>query len=399
VGLFQVERFFYKEKEMTTELKLNFGLNLRTYELLADVVDPVRADADVIDLETNSSHVEASEETSHKRPVIIGTDSEDSLKSGRDCGGVILALNGNDSLLSGTRQGSESMYTELNGGSGNDTLTGGNFDVLQAGSGNDYLSQFSEVYIDPAVSYMEGENGDDQIGGGSYDVLSGGNGEDSLGILPAFGYNTDEVSAALGENNSDFISVFLTEESHSWIVDGGAGNDTIGIVRGQAVELETQTEKDATDDEDDTEQTYTITAGPGADTIIYSLSNIGEGVDQLTGSDHSFAKPNPIDLSDFQSGIDKIVLTPESDASLLELFPGMDASFDPLTGSSLTSLDIVDVNLEDFDKDDLETPTLVIGESEIWFMKGDGTDSMTLFTIGEDALIKSSDVHWNAPEE
>jgi Ca2+-binding RTX toxin-like protein len=161
---------------------------------------------------------------------------------------------GNDSLSGGTGN------DLLDGGTGNDTLTGGTgADTLIGGEGFDtanYASSFQSVYVNIATN--TGVFGDAQG-----DTFSG-------------------IDKVVGSSFSDG----LFADDSGMVLDGGAGDDL--LVGGAGLDV--------------------LTGGSGSDTLEGGL-----GLDVLTGGagvDHfSFSRNAGPDLvTDFQSGVDKIVL-------------------------------------------------------------------------------------------
>jgi len=161
---------------------------------------------------------------------------------------------GNDSLVGGAGN------DRLDGGSGNDTLTGGTgADVLIGGEGFDtanYASSFQSVYVNIATN--TGVYGDAQG-----DTFSG-------------------IDKVIGSSFSDA----LFADDSGMVLDGGAGNDF--LVGGAGLDV--------------------LTGGSGNDTLQGGL-----GLDVLTGgagADYfNFSRHDGPDLiTDFESGVDKIVL-------------------------------------------------------------------------------------------
>lgn len=112
-------------------------------------------------------------------------------------------------------------FNPLNGGTGNDTLTGtANNDVMEGLSGNDVIN---------------GQDGDDNLrGSGGNDTLNGGEGRDDLyGGLGADilngGAENDDLFGNQGndELNGGAGNDYLDGENEDDILNGGVGNDTL----------------------------------------------------------------------------------------------------------------------------------------------------------------------------
>jgi Ca2+-binding RTX toxin-like protein len=202
---------------------------------------------------------------------INGTDLNDSLfgSAGADeihgrAGNDYLSGGGGDDFLFG-EQGNDILVggagnDRLDGGSGDDTLTGGTgADALIGGDGFDtanYASSFQSVYVNIATN--TGVYGDAQG-----DTFSG-------------------IDKVIGSSFSDG----LFADDSGMVLDGGAGDDL--LVGGAGLDV--------------------LTGGTGNDTL-----EGGVGLDVLTGgagADHfNFSRNDGPDLvTDFQSGVDKIVL-------------------------------------------------------------------------------------------
>ena len=110
--------------------------------------------------------------------VISGGNGDDVLNGGRGHD-ILDGGNGNDSLDGGIGN------DDLSGGNGNDTLLGGaGNDSLSGGNGNDHLAAAS------GNDALSGGNGDDWLGGGSGDdTLTGGNGSDAFVFGANFGHD------------------------------------------------------------------------------------------------------------------------------------------------------------------------------------------------------------------
>ncbi len=184
-----------------------------------------------------------------KNDVLVGTSANDDIRG--DAGNDILSgRNGNDRIQGG--DGNDLLFGErgddiLSGGNGDDSLWGGQGnDIAFGGDGNDRL------WGESGDDILIGDNGDDLIyGGAGNDYLLGGAGRDFL----------------WGDAGQDILNGGSGDDT----IFGGAGNDLI--------------------------------VGGGGDDIIFG----GAGNDQFR-----FANllSQGIDrIQDFQSGIDKIVIS------------------------------------------------------------------------------------------
>lgn len=135
----------------------------------------------------------------------------------------------------------------LDGGDGNDTMTGGGFDdYLDGGKGNDLLFGDGSGVTNEGEDLLFGGEGDDELqGGGGDDFLSGDEGNDRLWG----GDGNDVLTAAAGE---DYLEGGAGDDG----LDGGDNNDALWGNEG-----------------DDT-----LSGGSGDDFLIG-----GEGNDTLTG--------------------------------------------------------------------------------------------------------------------
>lgn len=135
---------------------------------------------------------------------------------------VTVTGNGGDDLIDASQ--SANLDVSLNGGSGNDTLIGGDgSDTLDGSSGNDVL--------------LGGSGDDSLVGGSGNDILSGEDGDD----LMLGGSGNDSMSGGSDHDivNGESGNDSLFGDSGNDYIYGGAGRDTVSggddsdIVKGQ----------------------------------------------------------------------------------------------------------------------------------------------------------------------
>jgi len=209
--------------------------------------------------------------------VLIGTDGDDLIVGGAGSD-TIRALGGNDTIDSVDRP--DNIFAgvvapeadTVDGGAGNDVITGGRLDRLIGGAGDDVLLlnfNFDGPNLDPAaVSLRLNANGTGTANDGTFItgferiVLSLTNRDDTV--------STGDVSASLdGANGNDL----LTTGSAADQVFGGGGNDTISSGGGDDV-----LSGGAGNDQ--------ISGGAGNDMLSVDPANEGsDQVDLGTGSD------------------------------------------------------------------------------------------------------------------
>ncbi len=167
----------------------------------------------------------------------------------------------------------------LDGGDGNDTLTGtAQNDELIGGIGADVLVGLSGNDVlrgDAGLDTLQGDDGNDRLDGGAdADTITGGNGDD----LAIGGLGNDTINGNSGNDTlyGDLESTLSSASDGSDSIDGGLGNDTIFGGGG----VDTLLGGDGVD---------TIRGGDGGDTLRGGLSNdtlLGEnGDDQLFGDE------------------------------------------------------------------------------------------------------------------
>jgi Ca2+-binding RTX toxin-like protein len=190
-----------------------------------------------------------------------------------------------DSVLNGgggndlIDQESTASRDELYGGSGDDTLIGGDYQTrLDGGDGDDTIITGYGAHWSGGIDAIFGGNGNDIINSGGIDVIDGGNGFDVL-FFSRSGYHTDlsfdetsksAVTRIVGYGDLDpagpQTTVVNIEEFH---LTGGEGNDMFHTLSGN-------------DTLDGGNGNDVLSAGSGNDTLIG-----GAGADTLnSGSGH-----------------------------------------------------------------------------------------------------------------
>jgi Ca2+-binding RTX toxin-like protein len=244
----------------------------------------------------------------------------------------------------------------VNGGAGNDTITGskvaddlrgaaGN-DTLNGGDGNDTLSGGA------GLDTINGGDGDDTIllagTSDTNDILNGGAGTDKVQVtasvtLNGFNATASSIEQWVGTNkgilgtSGDNVFNFsgLTSVTNMGVVDAGAGNDTL-IGSSFADKLRGGAGDDTLDGGQGND---TLTGGAGIDTFVYKT---GSGADVVT---------------DYVAGVDKFDLqgVATSFADLMSHVSSATAQgvvFDFGTGDTLTiskaTLALLNANASDF---------------------------------------------------
>lgn len=176
---------------------------------------------------------------------------------------IVNSLNGSDYVRNFT-----SIESELNGGNGNDALSGGSSDdLIKGGFGADRLSGYSgnDVLLGEADDdTIKGGYGNDIIEGGrDSDVISGGDGNDTI-----YGDRTYLTSFRAGDD----------------VVNGGDGNDTIYGGYGN----DTLNGNDGNDTIAGERGNDRITGGNGNDLLFGDSTNLNDtrgGDDVISGND------------------------------------------------------------------------------------------------------------------
>lgn len=191
-------------------------------------------------------------------------------------GAVRVRLNGgdgNDNITGGNDRDSingDLGDDLLSGGGGNDVMDGGlGFDTMNGGDGDDSMSGGLDD------DTLNGDDGNDSLSGGfGNDVLMGNNGNDSL----RGGFGNDNLNGATGNDvlRGDADNDTLAGGSGNDSLSGGNGNDTI---KGQSGDDQIKG-GDGDDRIEGNSGADTIDGGDGNDTVLG-----GNGGDIIAGGD------------------------------------------------------------------------------------------------------------------
>lgn len=208
-------------------------------------------------------------------------------------GGVILGGAGNDDISVGDLGNANGGAGDdlIKGGAGNNSLSGGaGSDTIYGYGGDDTLIAGNQLSAEIGDDYLDGGDGDDYLRGSiGNDTLIGGAGDDYL-------YD-DQSGADQFDGGDGDDELGLTRYSYgpaptgTVSLLGGAGNDTIWMVIGNA-------------------STVTVDGGSGNDEVRFSIFagtatvTLGTGADVITFSDY-MPQVNPngrITITDFDLG-------------------------------------------------------------------------------------------------
>lgn len=258
---------------------------------------------------------------------ITGSSGNDTLLGG-DGDDIVSGGLGNDSLIGGAGQdrmngdvGDDSLDggdgdDSLRGFDGNDSLVGGEgSDYLIAGKGNDTASG------DAGADSILGESGDDSLFGGTgADTINGGDGADTI-------EGNGESDSLIGDLGNDLIRGGDGNDT----IDGGDGNDT--MIGGDGDDSLTGGNGD--DGINAGQGNDTLNGGAGNDTLFGNDGNDlllgGAGNDTLLGNDgdDTLNGQGATDLiaggegtdtiNDVSAVIDETFVLPDSILSLLEV--------------------------------------------------------------------------------
>ena len=204
-----------------------------------------------------------------------------------------------DDVLTGTGR-----FNILDGAGGNDTITGGNsYDYIFGGSGNDSINAGSgpdrviggsgddTILGGRGADILLGGSGDDSIDGGDgNDVIFGDDGNDTItggaGNDTIRGYAGDDLLTG-GEGNDTFV--FRDGSGSDTITDFDFGNDLIDLTLvSNAIQFSDLTISDITDNSG---VTITFTAGDGNDTVESTITLLGNDLDATDFTAANFNLP------------------------------------------------------------------------------------------------------------
>jgi T1SS-143 domain-containing protein len=217
-----------------------------------------------------STNITASVNGGNGDDVMIGTAGADTLVGGRGYD-VIYGLDGNDNL---TGDGGTGSYVNfLDGGAGNDTLTGGgDLDFLLGGSGNDTLNG--------------GSGSDFLLGGLGNDTLIGGAGDDHYQFNLFDGNDTITETGAVGFDKIEFLTnggAFAALNAYDSSTATTAGNLVIEY-NGQQLTINNE-----------------YTSGTGSKVEYINFSNGSYDGYQFGANDYLISLADPADVSAFRT--------------------------------------------------------------------------------------------------
>ena len=238
------------------------------------------------------------------------------------------------------------MGVTIDGGNGDDTLTGGSGpDVIMGGAGNDTITGNDGADLldgglqtdsGTNVNFIDGGNGPDTIiGGAGVDTIDGGRGADTINTFEG----NDIIS---GGNGNDLINAGTGNDSIAGgpandTINAGPGDDSVSGGAGQDIILGGSGVDDllggpSADDIQGGPGNDTIRGGDGADTLSGGTGD--DNVSGNTGSD-SISGDAGNDVLSGNSGNDTLIggggndtLTGGADSDLLDGGPGTDTAVD-----------------------------------------------------------------------
>ncbi|WP_412555290.1 calcium-binding protein [Shimia sp. MIT1388] len=194
----------------------------------------------------------------------------------------VLADDGDDVVtVTGT------LFADIFGGDGNDTLSGGRGDdTINGGNGNDVIfggRGHDRIIGGNGNDIVNAGNGDDTVfGGNGYDLLNGAGGNDYL----AGGHGNDTINGGSGDD-------FVFGAKGFNVLSGGFGNDTVNTG----------------------DHTSTANGGAGDDLIVARLKKGGDHVlTGGTGADtfefvfQTSKKSSDVVITDFELGVDDLII-------------------------------------------------------------------------------------------
>ena len=291
--------------------------------------------------------------------TLTGTAGDDVIDVTEVNGSVTATINGTTQQFAGVQSltinsgdGNDqvtftgAMGVTIDGGNGDDTLTGGSGpDVIMGGAGNDTITGNDGADLldgglqadsGTNVNFIDGGNGPDTIiGGAGVDTIDGGRGADTINTFEG----NDIIS---GGNGNDLINAGTGNDSIAGgpandTINAGPGDDSVSGGTGQDIILGGSGVDDllggpSADDIQGGPGNDTIRGGDGADTLSGGTGD--DNVSGNTGSD-SISGDAGNDVLSGNSGNDTLIggggndtLTGGADSDLLDGGPGTDTAVD-----------------------------------------------------------------------
>ena len=248
-----------------------------------------------------------------------------------------IVISGSNGYTGGYELSAEPLFNPLIGTSGADTLVGtaGN-DLLQGLGGNDILEGRAGNDI------LEGGDGFDQLDGGLGDDILYGNNAANTGPESVVDHLRDDQGGndqLFGQDGNDNLSIRRdgATAASTVLMDGGTGEDTITFTALSRY-LDSVTIRGGTGNDTikvGSVSSLVLDAGDGNDTVTINTLGGNQAITLGAGSDTfvldrtsgSFAVGNPIRVTDFQIGSDKLSLEPY----LADVLQGWDRTSNPFS--------------------------------------------------------------------
>ena len=303
----------------------------------------------------------------------LGSSGDDVI-CGDDADNAIFAGSGDDVVFGNAgddRIGGNEDHDTLNGGAGDDTLNGDEGDdTLNGGAGDDTLNGGEGRDV------LNGGAGNDLLTGGEdSDEFNGGGGSDTVNLAtpaPLFGVPVQgPLVVDLAEGAADGEDG--REDTYNSIenIIGGHGADTIY----------------------GDENNNVITGGNGADTLYgrggHDTLDGGDGADTLEGGPGNDTYVNPGNNDTItekeDEGTDTVSYASSDSAAVVDTVP---ANFEGFVGSAVDDT-ITANNLGNVIEGGVGDDGITLGDGEdtVVYNKGDGSDTVTDFSVDEDTVI------------